>query len=385
MIRHPTHVLLAILCLAPWVEGVPAADPPPNTWEEAKLKYVLPEGVPGAAWQSNYDGYCGSAWRSKSGTLLWRTGVVSKVAGLTPGFYSNTTMEWDLARNEARAVETSTWDGGSSGGGRLPAGFKDQPTPSPRHTYDSLAYVDADDSAYLMLGANGRIGSNASEEAKAQLSLDNLSTWKFSFAEKKWRRIEGSIRQLAGGAGLSPYETHTRYWPEGGKLLFFNDSGSFYAEFDLKSEKWEKVATKNKCPLSLYGGRSTWDSKRGLWIFRTGPRISAFNPREKEFKALPEIHPVPEAKDDKRHSWKGIVYIPRHDVYLASGPTGGQTRVFEVEKGTWKDVDGGTLELINGYAQYDPKTDLVGLVYQFKAYRFRYVPNETPLADMAKP
>ncbi|KKM25075.1 hypothetical protein LCGC14_1598590 [marine sediment metagenome] len=72
----------------------------PNTWVAARPKYVLPKDVKDARWQTT-DGYCGSTYRSKAGTIISRTGVRSKSAGFGPGFYSNATLEEDLAANVA--------------------------------------------------------------------------------------------------------------------------------------------------------------------------------------------------------------------------------------------------------------------------------------------
>ena len=85
---------------------------------------------------------------------------------------------------------------------------------------------------------------------------------------------------------------------------------------------------------------------------------------------------MPEDKKDKRRSWKGLAYVAKHDVYLMTGPTGNDTKVYDVAAGKWHAVSGGDLALVNGYPQYDPRADLVGLVYQLKTFVFRYVPEE---------
>jgi hypothetical protein len=352
----------------------PATSPavhPPNTWVEPGVRFVLPANVPDARWVTT-DGYCGSTFRSKTGTVLSRTGVESRSVGYSPGFYSNTTLEWDLKANESHVVEIANWGGGSYGGGRLLPTFKERPSPSPHHTYDGLTYVEDQDALFFVLGANWRIGGqNATDDAKKQLALDNQSTWKYTFADGRWRRIDGNVNALFK---VSPYEAHLQHWPEGGKLLFLNDGGSAYAEFDLKTEKWAKVGLANRCPMSLYNARSTWDSKRGLWVFRLGPTTCTFDPKTTSFTALPDAYPMPSDEKDPRRSWKGIVYISKHDVYLITGPTGNATHVYDIAKKQWSVIRGGDIPLVNGYPQYDPKTDLVGLIYQLKAYTFRYVP-----------
>ena len=159
-----------------------------------------------------------------------------------------------------------------------------------------------------------------------------------------------------------------QYWPEGDKILFLNDRGRYYAEFDVKSEKWTKRDLANKTPMSLYNARSTWDAKRAVWVFRLGAKLCTFDPKTRSFKALPDC---PAGEKDRS---KGVVYIPPHDVYLVTGPTGNDTHVYDVAKGQWSTVKGGDIKLVNGYPQYAPKTGLVGLVYQLKAFVFRYTP-----------
>ena len=344
----------------------------PNTWMDAAVQYQLPAGVSDAKWVTT-DGYCGSVRRSRTGGILIRTGIRSKEAGYSPGFYSNTTLEWDLKKNTARVIDIARWGGGSYGGGQLLAGFSERPSPSPRHTYDGIAYVESEEALYLMLGANWRIGSrNATDEAKRQLETDNLSTWKYVFGENRWRRMDQNVR---GFWKISPYESHLRYWPEGMKLLFLNDNGNRYAEFDLETQRWREEKTANKPPMSFYNARSAWDDKRGLWILRLGPEVCTFDPRTRSFTKLPPAYPVPENEKDPRRRWKGVVYIPRHDAYLITGPSGNDTWVYSVKSGKWERVGASDIELPNGYPQYDPSLDLVVLVYQLKAFKLRYIPD----------
>ncbi|PCJ57672.1 MAG: hypothetical protein COA79_15615 [Planctomycetota bacterium] len=366
----------------------------PNTWVNANLKCELPKRFKrgSSTYFSKTDGYCDSVYRSKAGSIIIRTGIRCKVNNLNPGYYSNTSMEWNLGTNKIEAIDVFNWAGGSGGGGKLLTGFKDNPTPSPRHTYDGMAYVAEEDAMYMMAGANWKICLNkkkTNEEAIAQLKLDGNSTWKFTFADKKWTRIDGSIRQFWNGNRASPYESHMEYWPEGKKLLYFDARAQCYAEFDLKTQKWAKVERKKgKTGVSLYGARSSWDTKRGLWIFRNGVNVSVFNPKDKSFTKLPncwELPPYPskeklkemkknKQKPDVRYHWKSIAYNAKHDVYVITGPTGNDTRVYNVEKKTWSEVKGGEIKLSNGYLEYDEKSDLFGLVVQHSAFKFRYVP-----------
>ena len=74
--------------------------------------HFVESDVKGARWKPA-DGYCGSTFRTKTGTLISRTGVESKSAGLNPGFYSNATLEWDMSANVARVIDVANWGGGS--------------------------------------------------------------------------------------------------------------------------------------------------------------------------------------------------------------------------------------------------------------------------------
>ena len=74
------------------------AEIPANTWVDAEAEYILPESIPDAQWMTT-DGYCGSTYRSKTGTILFRSGVRSKQKGLSPGFYSNAFGDADRLAN----------------------------------------------------------------------------------------------------------------------------------------------------------------------------------------------------------------------------------------------------------------------------------------------
>jgi len=357
----------------------PAAASPANTWVKASIdwKAALPPDLKDARWDTG-DGYSDSVWRSKTGTVIIRTGVNSKAAGYSPGFYTNTSAEWDPRTDAAKCLDIANWTGGSSGGGALLAAYKDHPTPTPRHTYDGICYVPEEDSIYLMLGANWRIGSNATEEAKAELGKDGGRTWKYSFETKRWTCIEDNVWRLAK---CSPYENHMTHWAAGGKLIFLNDGGNLYAEFDLKTQKWARAELKNKCPMSLYNARSTWDSKRALWVLRLGPNLCTFDPAKREFTALakpwdiaPPDRNDKSAKPDPRLAGKGVGYIAKHDAYLITGPTGNDTMVYHAADGKWESVKGGEVALPNGYCQYSPELDMVLMNYQLECFKLRYVP-----------
>lgn len=359
---------------------------PPNTWVAVEIDWQKPlaKVSDDARWRTG-DGYSDSVLRTKTGEVLIRTGIASKKLALSPGFYTNTTVAWDVATDQARVVEIANWGGGSYGGAKLLPAFSEHPTPTPRHTYDGICYVPEEDAMYVMLGANGRmVGRGAQEDAKRQHAIDNnQSTWKYQFDSGRWSRIDHNVRKFWPNVyRVSPYEAHLAHWPAGGKLLFLNDRGNHYAEFDLKSQTWEKAELANECPMSLYNARSTWDSRRGLWVLRLGPRLCTFDPQARKFESLPDCWDLPEAKSreekkkEPRWASKGVCYIDKHDVYLVTGPTAGDTRVFRPAAGQWQSVDGGDTQLVNGYCQYDAKTDLVLMNYQLECFKFRFVPSE---------
>ncbi len=361
--------------------AAPAAALPENTWVSVNvdfgrtLKEFLNDKKGG--W-SQSDGFSDSLYRSKTGTVIIRTGVDSKDLGYSPGFYTNASVEWDLAADTAKVLNVANWGGGSYGHGRLLPAFKEHPTPTPRHTYDGMAYVPEKDVMYMMLGANWRIGgTGADEEAKARLAVDNGLTWRYDFKTGRWSSVDHNVWKLFK---CSPYESHLEYWPEGKKLIFLNDGGNQYAEFDLEKEQWEKVALAGKCPMSLYNARSDWDSKRGLWVFRLGERLCTFDPKTRSFEALPDCYKLDPPRDEKgrskdpRAAMKGVCYISRHDRYLVCGPTGNDTAAYDPGKKAWTPIRGGDLELVNGYMKYNPDLDVVAMNYQLKCFKFRYAP-----------
>jgi hypothetical protein len=360
-----------------------AAMPAVNTWIAAEIdwKKTLADFRPDASWATG-DGYSDNSFRTKAGEVLIRTGIASRSAGWNPGFYTNATVAWDPKTDTARVVDVFRWGGGSGGNGRLLEGFAENPTPSPRHTYDGMAYVSEEDALYLHMGATWRTGGQGvAEDAKRQHTLDEReSTWKYTFADGKWTRIDHNVRKF-WPSGLSPYEQHLVHWPEENKLLFLNDNGDRYAEFDLKTQQWQNAQRIEgpTTPGRLYNARSTWDSKRKLWVFRLGAELCTFDPQTKKYAALPRCWDLPPRSDeprqsDRRHALKGVVYIPKHDVYLVTGLTGNDTMVYDVAAGRWSELKAGDLELVNGYLQYDPATDLVLMNYPLQCFKLRYEP-----------
>jgi len=370
------HVSLAVVLA--WGFLSHAQEPALNTWTVAGPDFKPADGLPDQQWLTG-DGFSDNVYRTKTGSILIRTGIGSKAAGYAPGFYTNTTVEWDLKTNQARPLEISNWDGGSYSPGKLLPAFKEHPTPMPRHTYDGICYVEEEDAMYLMLGAHGRMFRKDLDEAtQAAYQEDVHSTWKLSLADRRWTRIPESVRKFWNESACSPYESHLQHWPEGRRLLFLSDRGTRAAEFDLKTQKWAMVTTKNPPPMSLYNARSTWDGKRQRWIFRLGPALCAYDPRDRAFLALPLAYPAPEDKKDVRNTMKGIAYLPKHDVYLINGLTADDTFVYAPEKDAWSKVPASGPKLVNGYLQYDSHSDQVILSYQQTAYRFRYEPAGRP-------
>ncbi len=404
---HVAGILVATLVLgatafagetapAPATPAAPA-ELPANTWTKAAVDEkaaLATANVPGAVWTFT-DGYSDSAYRSKTGNVIIRTGIHCKAAGLTPGFYTNTTAEWDLATDVVRVLDVANWSGGSYGGANpLPAN-KEHPTPNPRHTYDGICYVPEEDSMYMLFGAYMRsLRGTPSEEGKALIEAESNNTWRYSFEDKSWTRIDGSPKKL-GLPIRSLYETHLTYWPEGRKLLFLDNGGGNGAEFDLEKREWKAAPPANKPGMSVYHARSTWDTKRGLWVFRKGPDVCTYDPKERKFEKLPDCWdlgiPIEERikngsadkPAEKRINWKGVCYVAKHDAYLVTGPTGNDTMVYSCAEKKWHSVKGGDVELPNGYCQYNPEMDLVAMSIHLHCFKFRYVP-EKPAAPESK-
>ena len=354
---------------------------PANTWVAASIdwKKTLADFRLEAAWATG-DGYSNNSFRSQTGEVLIRTGIASKSAGWNPGFYTNTSVLWDPKSDTAKVIDVFRWGGGSGGNGKLLEGFAENPTPSPRHTYDGMAYVADEDALYLHMGATWRTGGQGvTDDAKQQHTLDERqSTWKYTFADGRWKRVNHNVRKF-WPSGLSPYEQHLVHWPQQNKLLFLNDNGDRYAEFDLKTQEWQNPERIDgpTTPTRLYNARSTWDSKRQRWVFRLGPDLCSFDPATKKYTSLPRCWNLPprpkeDRQTDRRYALKGIVYIPKHDVYLVTGLTGDDTMVYDAVDGKWRELRAGSIELVNGYLQYDPASDLVLMNYQLQCFKLRY-------------
>lgn len=346
-----------------------------NTWYEAKPELKFPENLKDPEWATG-DGFSTNVYRVKTGTILVRTGIGSKDAGLSPGYYSNATVEWDLSANRGQAIDVFNYGGGSYGNGRLLPAFKDHPTPAPRHTYDAFTYVESEDAVYFMGGISYRMFTTKEFEqaAKDMVAICEKSLWKFSCADRRWTRVGENVEH---GKNHTSVENHMIYWPEANKILFAYHNGRC-ADFDLKTQKWSELYTpKGSGQMSLYEAWSTWDSKRQLWIFRHGARICAFDPRTKEYTMLPNMFDPPKDPQAPLNNSQSIAYISKYDVYLTSGPTGNDTWVYDPNTTQWSRIQGGNGKLPNwAYMKCDPKTDTIALNSNLRFFRFSYKPSK---------
>ena len=168
------------------------------------------------------------------------------------------------------------------------------------------------------------------------------------------------------------------YWPEEHRLMFLSGKGNYYAEFDTSSKKWVTCEAKISDPIDVFGARTDWDDRRQRWLFRLGAEVAYWDPIGRAWKKLPrlpqELDEIPHG-GKKWHKYKGIAWISKHDVYIANGRTGADTYILKPGESSWKRIDGGDLELPNGYLEYDEVTDQTILVWHRKIYTFRYDPN----------
>lgn len=312
-------------------------------------------------------------YRSHGPSLVFLDGVAETDRGgcsWPQSFYANAVHEWTIPSDEIAVRHISSWGGGSYGSGCLRSSFASDLSPAPRHTYDGFAYVADEDAAYLMLGAYGRLSEGATSEALAELSRENMSTWRYSFASAAWERIGSSVRELWPSIyEVSNYEGHMIHWPEGDRLLFTNDEGNRHAEMPLSSRTWRAVERQDS-PFSLYHGRSAWDSVRQRWVFRKGTDIGYLDPVSGTFTRLP---------DTDVSAGGAIAYIDRWDVYLIVGRQTRDTRLFDPSTNLWTAVGGDDRVLVPDddqfFIDYDAANDTVGLVaYGARTATFRYVP-----------
>jgi len=112
-----TALVLAGLGASASEEMTRAPEMPVNVWVKAEIDQkaaLATADVKDAGWAFT-DGYSDSVYRSSTGTVLIRTGIRSKVAKYSPGFYTNTTVEWNPRVDKASVLEIAQWSGGSYG------------------------------------------------------------------------------------------------------------------------------------------------------------------------------------------------------------------------------------------------------------------------------
>lgn len=372
-------------------------DLPANKWVGLELRKYYDQ-----KW-GHYDGYSDTVYRPDTDTVLIRTNLERKeLKDRNSGFYTNGTLEWNPRTNEVRFIEITNWHAGSSGrfkGYPLPA-FEKHPTPVPRHTYDVLAYVPEENGMYTTMGAYSRLGGKIKrvedkEKRDRALKLfrqEGKSTWKLDVETGEWERFEGSPKTVFPDVWM--YEGHMTYWPEKNVLIFLGSKGKRYAHFDLEEKVWKKAAKQpSGFPVRaferLWHMRSTWDSKRHLWVFRLSHKVIVFDPKTAKMKKLPDPYdPEYDEKETKGRrqyaadSQGSICYISKHDVYMlprVPGPWGNKTMVFHPDKEEWEAVKGGNTLPVRKkkgprYCHYDEKGDVVVFTFHHYAAVFRYVP-----------
>ena len=344
-----------------------------NTWVQVAPQASIPSEYSGLSFVGQMaHGYGNLVYRPSSGTFLYMDclqDALSSGCRQPNSFYANAVCSWNPQANTLGVLKVGNWGGGSYGNGCLLPEFANDTTPAPRHTYEGFVYVDSTDALYLMLGAYTRImGGTPTPEAQAMYNLDVKSTWKYTFSNNRWRRIASHVSDVS--RVRSSYETHMVHWSTGGKILWAGHYGWEHAEFDLASETWELVTTVNRAPFSLYGALSDWDSQREIWIFRKGDSVATYNPATKTYTALPGCG----------LSKSNICYLPDHDVYLATGGTAAQTKIYNPGSRTWTLINGGSLTFdcnSDLYMRYDPVTGKAGIVTDAanpRYYTFKYVP-----------
>jgi hypothetical protein len=349
-----------------------------NTWIEVSPQENIPAHYSGLRFVGQMaHGYGNLVCRPSSGTFLYMDCLEDNLSSgcrRPNSFYANAICSWNPQGNTLEVLKVGNWGGGSYGNGCLLPEFANDTTPAPRHTYEGFVYVDSTDALYLMLGAYTRIMSGSpTPEAQAMYTLDNQSTWKYTFSNNRWHRIASHVSDVS--RVRSNYETHMVHWPSGRKILWAGHYGWEHAEFDLATETWQAVTTTNRSPFSLYGALSDWDSKRDIWIFRNGDSVATYDPATKTYTALP----------GSGLSKSNICYISDHDVYLATGSSAGQTKIYDPNTQQWTAINGGSITFecnSDLYMRYDPVTGKAGIVTDASTpryYTFKYVPETTAI------
>jgi hypothetical protein len=331
-------------------EAAARAKFPPNTWVaiDWELKIhdgALPPGIKTGRYASNHH-YGGMAYRPASGRTLILDGYAERMGDSvlgTPTIYANSLYGLDPVKGVYHLYKTSNYRGAEP----MPRNVE-EPTPSPRHTYECFAYVADTDSLYLWTGANKMNGYAAREGTREKVgryapkrwvSNENrkiLGMWAWSFRDRKWRTIDRCKQYPPGG-----YENAMVYLPATKKIWFVSTGGEVWT-FDIKGEQWTKESMKMK--WNRYRGTTFADTKRNRIVSysgkqtrngqATGCALGVLDVATGTFRELGGKGPRPPAP----RSDGGMCYHSKHDLYVAFGGAGRLTdnHVFDPDTNTWR-------------------------------------------------
>lgn len=343
---------------------------PLNEWVQVTPGMTFAAGVPSdLVVRSGARSYGTAVLRTTDGTVVYYEGVSN--ADRRQDYYADALASWDMDQNHVTIDKVSHWGGSLYSHGILLDAFHDDPTPSPRHTYETFTYLSGYDQIVLTHGANWKLGGDsAPQESKDALALDNNSTWFYDYSSNSWERRSGNPR-LAWNGDISPYEGHLVHWPSVDRLLYLDKDGRKAAEYNIATNEWTRATPTNRPPdiegagASLYGAMSTWDSRRSRWVFRNNvSQVFYYDPATHTFVDLPNPSGLTGGID--------ITYLPDHDLYLVAGETGSETKIFDPSTDQWQSINAGPIRFHSGtndeYLVYDPNTGLAGIVAQEGAH-----------------
>lgn len=325
-----------------------------NVWVEVKLPQILPAGRKGSVAGTNWGGV---AYRSANHSLL----VYDRYTGeeYPYAIYANAMTAWELNSNVMRVHKIT------------------DTAPLSRHTYEVWTYVDEKDAIYTMKGAHR--GCEVMDDGREVM-------WKYTFNDNTWKPVTTVVPIVNGCEGK------TMYWKAGNRLLFIDGGGKGIHEFDLATETaWKPVTSTNPPGNFVYGGTSTWDTKRDQWVFYSGKlaELRVYNPQTRVFSNLPAVgdaRPPLSIEGSEPHRI-GITYIPNSDEYvIASQKTG--TWAFDLATRTWRQVTTDTVMKLtrNTYLWYDPATSILYGLCSEPNYRYKmeYRKSGMPVRDGRK-
>lgn len=313
-----------------------------NTWNETHPSFVLPEGRHGSIIGTSWNTW---TYRAKDNSLLYYDRYVGEEFPNT--IYGNTLTAWSLDSNRVTAL------------------VMHDTVPSERHTYEAFVYVDSLDAVYMMLGATHGCGSDG-------------KMWEYSFATGSWRVVSTTVPDAYG------CEVHMQYWKKGHQILFLSGDNKVFS-FDFSSHQWSPWSITFPPEVDVYNAKSTWDTKRDLWVFyggNTGNNLAAFDPSTKRFTLLtaPGLRP-------KAYSHTGITYLPGYDAFMiAGGITGTETWVYENATHMWHVVSGANVP-DDGFTSlfYSSKNDQVYLMNGCQGCTRRFTLQYQSSAAILKP